>query len=126
MDAELRRSGWRRSALIVLASMLGGTAAMAGEPSSAREPIVLNGRLELSSFDGGVGYNAADGGYYSQGTVIVIGGSAGAFAGTSAFAAARASAFAASRASAGHGGHGFGGHGMGGHGMGGHGMGGHY
>ncbi len=116
MDAELRRSGWWRGALLILALTLPGTAATACEHASGREPIVLNGRLELSSFDGGVGYNAADGGYYSQGTIIVIGGSSGAFAGSSAFAAARASAFA---------GHAFGGHSFGGHGYGGHGMGGH-
>ena len=114
MNAELRWSGWWRGALAILVLALPGRVA-AGEPSSAREPIVLNGRLELSSFDGGVGRYAADSGYYSQSSIIVIGRASGAFAGSSAFAAARASAFAGARFA----GHAFGGHGMG-HGMAGH------
>jgi hypothetical protein len=103
--------------LLALAFTLPSLAAQACDcPPRHREPIVLNGRLDMSGFTGGVGYGADDGGYM-QASVYVAGG---ANAGAGAFAAARAQAFASAHASASA--HGFGGGHMGsGHGMGGYG-----
>ncbi len=77
---------------------------------------VLNGRLNTSDFDGGVGDRFGDGGAVYGGSYAMAsgGGSAGAFASSSAFASAHASAYAHASFSShsSHGGHG-GGHGGG-------------
>ncbi len=108
----------RRMRFVVVAIVaLAGTAS-AHERCDCDRPLVLNGKLNTSDFDGGVGDRFGDAGTaYGGGYVIAYGG-AGAFAGgsASASAAARASVsistrFGGSFHGGGHGMHGgYGGH----------------
>ncbi len=108
----------RRTRFVVLALLALCGAASAHERCDCDRPLVLNGRLNTSDFDGGVGDRFGDGGTaYGGGYVIAYGG-AGAFAGGAASASASARASASVSVSTHFGGsfHG-GGHGMHGGGM---------